>query len=114
MDISAIGTKKEEWLSWWGVSAEEAEIQWKNKLRLDESFARNSGKIIQNLGIIPDIQPYRSQIDGSMIESRSKHRTHLRDHGCVEIGNEKVTPKAPESPKGLKDAIAASVHQHLG
>jgi hypothetical protein len=35
-----------------------------------------------------DIKPYRSMIDGSMITSRSQHRDHLRQHNCVEVGNE--------------------------
>jgi len=35
-----------------------------------------------------DIQPYRSQLDGTMITSRNKHRQHLREHKCVEVGNE--------------------------
>ena len=38
--------------------------------------------------IMPDINPYQSMIDGSMIQSRSQHREHLRAHGCQEIGNE--------------------------
>ena len=40
--------------------------------------------------VIGDIEPYQSTIDGSYIGSRSKHRTHLRDHGCVEIGTESI------------------------
>lgn len=47
-----------------------------------------------------DIQPYRSQIDGSMISSRSTHKAHLKAHGCVEVGNEKLTPtKRPDTVK---------------
>ena len=38
--------------------------------------------------IMPDIQPYQSMIDGSIISSRSQHRRHLKDHNCIEIGNE--------------------------
>ncbi len=38
--------------------------------------------------ILEDIEPYKSTIDGSVIGSRSKHRAHLREHGCVEIGTE--------------------------
>lgn len=38
--------------------------------------------------VVPDIQPYKSMIDGSMITSRSHHRAHLAQHGCFEIGNE--------------------------
>ena len=58
--------------------------------------------------IMPDIKPYKSMIDGSIIGSRSTHRTHLRDHGCIEVGNEtkymvdRIKPL--ESPQGLRDA----------
>ena len=38
--------------------------------------------------IVPDIEPYQSMITGEMITSRSKHREHLREHNCVEIGND--------------------------
>jgi len=41
--------------------------------------------------VVPDIQPYKSMIDGSMITSRSKHRAHLAEHNCIEIGNEDPT-----------------------
>lgn len=41
--------------------------------------------------IIDDIEPYQSTIDGSVIGSRSKHRAHLKQHGCVEVGCD--TPK---------------------
>ena len=43
--------------------------------------------------VIADIDPYISQIDGSLITSRSKHREHLQAHGCVEVGNEKMEPR---------------------
>ena len=38
--------------------------------------------------VIPDIQPYQSMITGELITSRSKHREHLKEHGCVEVGND--------------------------
>lgn len=38
--------------------------------------------------IMPDIDPYQSMITGEMITSRSRHREHLRQHGCEEVGNE--------------------------
>lgn len=41
------------------------------------------------LEIMSDIQPYRSIIDGSVITSRSRHREHLRQHGCIEVGDQK-------------------------
>lgn len=43
--------------------------------------------------ITTDIQPYRSMITGERVAGRSQHREHLRQHGCIEIGNE-APPKA--------------------
>lgn len=71
----------------------------------------------QTTMIMPDIQPYQSMIDGSMINSRSEHRAHLKAHGCVEVGNDsslKNTQAPPiQSPPGLKEAIARQVYQKL-
>lgn len=58
--------------------------------------------------IMPDIQPYRSMIDGSIIPSRSRHREHLRAHNCVEVGNDSslTRPRQPiQSPPGLKKTL---------
>lgn len=38
--------------------------------------------------VMPDIQPYKSMIDGRMITSRSEHRAHLKANNCVEVGND--------------------------
>jgi len=59
--------------------------------------------------IMLDIQPYTSMVDGSMITSRSKHREHLRQHNCIEIGNEKMhtTPPPP------KDTRREMLHRRL-
>lgn len=46
--------------------------------------------------VMPDIQPYKSVIDGSLISSRSRHREHLRAHGCIEVGNERPKPQPKE------------------
>lgn len=65
--------------------------------------------------VMPDIQPYRSMIDGTIINSRSQHREHLKAHGCIEVGNDssvmnpKVKPLAP--PPGLKDHLVRSYQQ---
>lgn len=61
--------------------------------------------------VMPDIKSYISQIDGSEITSRSKHREHLNAHGCVELGNEKVTPGADLRGTGAKEALIRAVNQ---
>lgn len=66
--------------------------------------------------VMPDIKPYRSMIDGSIINSRSYHREHLRQHGCVEVGNDRsvlnAKPKPMQSPPGLKQAIIEAANKH--
>lgn len=64
------------------------------------------------LQIVPDIQPYQSMITGERIRSRSHHRDHLKDHGCIEVGNEKM-----EAPKPVErmnsDQRRRMLHQQL-
>jgi len=58
--------------------------------------------------VMGDIDPYQSMIDGSMIQGRRQHREHLRQHGCIEVGNEKLTPKKPTAPS--RDEIRRDLH----
>lgn len=62
--------------------------------------------------VMGDIQPYISQIDGRVINSRSEHRAHLKAHRCIEVGNEKLETKK-ESPKGLKETIIRVANEKL-
>lgn len=114
MQISACGAIKDEWLDEWNIPESDRDRVWAEKLALDEKVAAQASLIRGNVGVIADIQPYRSQIDGSIIESRTKHRNHLKQHGCIEVGNEKQQPKKREEPKGLRDAIGRAVYQRLG
>ena len=62
--------------------------------------------------VIPDINPYRSMIDGTMITSRSKHREHLKANHCVEVGNDiDLTPRPlPDvSPQKRKELIVRQI-----
>jgi hypothetical protein len=53
--------------------------------------------------VIPDIQPYKSMIDGRMISSRSEHRAHLKANNCIEVGNEDPTRRVrQETPKNSR------------
>lgn len=65
--------------------------------------------------VMPDIQPYQSMIDGSMITSRSQHRSHLKANGCIEIGNEtKHLQRKPVSPpSGLTETLARVAYEKL-
>lgn len=65
--------------------------------------------------VMPDIQPYRSMIDGRMITSRSEHRAHLKEHGMVEVGNDSSLHKPyrgiPDTnPQHRKELLVAQVN----
>jgi hypothetical protein len=71
--------------------------------------------------VMPDIEPYQSMITGEVIQSRSRHREHLREHGCIEIGNETnanyyntIPDVAPEQRRELIRAqIDAMSHEQF-
>lgn len=66
--------------------------------------------------VMGDIQPYKSMVTGEVINSRSTHRQHLKEHRLVEIGNETryiSQQKRQEIPKGLKETIAQQVYTKL-
>ena len=81
------------------------------------TYILRDGKLIEKPGnkprrgleIVSDIQPYKSMIDGSRIGSRSTHRTHLRDHNCIEVGNEKMETKLPPPKDTRKEVMRAQL-----
>lgn len=65
--------------------------------------------------IMPDIKPYRSMADGTIVTSRSKHREMLSRNNCIEVGNDsslKRPPKPQQSPPGLKEKVIRAVEQY--
>ena len=102
-------TDEERFIEHWqpSIGIDEARKAWAEK--------QNAPKR-QAAMVMGDIQPYISQIDGSVINSRSIHRTHLRDHGCIEIGNEiqKPTAKIPSYDPKLKQKIIDITNAKLG
>lgn len=100
-------TDKEKWLELWNLSGEEGERQWQLK---QEMHARPP-KVNY---VIPDIQGYRSMATGEFISSRSAHRSHLKQHGLIELGNEKITPQAPKKDPTVKQHVIEAVNRVLG
>lgn len=62
--------------------------------------------------VLNDIQPYRSMQTGEMITSRSTHKAHLKQHGLIEIGNEKMPERRPE-PKYDSDNVKRAIARQL-
>lgn len=64
--------------------------------------------------VAADIQPYKSMVTGEMISSRAHHRSHLKAHGLIEVGNEKLpTPGPLKPPPGLKETLIRVANEKL-
>ena len=64
--------------------------------------------------VMPEIEGYKSMVDGSWIDSRAKHREHLKRHNCVEVGNDSSLWSGPKgipdvAPQQRKEIIRAQV-----
>ena len=62
--------------------------------------------------IMPDIKPYRSMADGTVVNSRSSHREMLKRNNCFEVGNDSSLFKGRkplQPPPGLKEKIIRAV-----
>jgi hypothetical protein len=72
---------KEKYLYYWGFEfgSPEAEEAWKQKLEMTPK---------ETAMVMSDIDGYVSQVDGSWIKSRSEHRSHLKQHRMIELGND--------------------------
>ena len=63
--------------------------------------------------IMPDLQPYQSMADGTMVEGRRQHREMLKRNNCIEIGNEKQTARPTTPPPGLKETLIQVAQEKL-
>jgi hypothetical protein len=108
-----VKTDKEKYLEFWTptLGATEALESWERKLELLRLPPKSNH-------IISDIQPYVSMADGSVITSRSKHREHLKAHGCIEVGNEKMESRkeswieSKQNKEALRREIAARLDSY--
>jgi hypothetical protein len=65
--------------------------------------------------VMADIAGYQSMATGEWINSRSTHREHLKQHGLIEIGNEKMTNTSrPIDRAGIRQAAENAVRRILG
>lgn len=85
---------------------------------MDRDLPTHCGETMTRRVVAPmvsaDIQPYQSMVTGEMITSRSQHRSHLKQHKLIEVGNEKIAPPKPISPApGLKETLIRVANEKL-
>lgn len=74
---------------------------------------QHAAKIISRIGhAVPDIAGYRSVVTGQWIGSRSTHRAHLRQHGLIEVGNERLPARAPAKLPSPREDILRAMEIH--
>jgi hypothetical protein len=84
----SLKSDKEYYLEFWGftLGTPEAEQAWAEKQAMTVREAPM---------VVSDIEGYVSQVDGSWIASRSHHRSHLKQHRMIELGNETPSGHKP-------------------
>ena len=104
-------SEEEFFLEWWSptIGLQAAKESWAEK---QVSIGRETAMVMS------DIDPYISQVDGSVIESRSKHKAHLKQHRMIELGNDvpkqhKQVDMNTQSKDARKRHIAEQVYQKL-
>ena len=109
--VQAKKSDKEFYLEFWGytLGTPEAEQAWKEK---EEMVAREAPMVMS------DIEGYVSQVDGSWIKSRSHHRSHLKQHKMIELGNDvpkehKKIELSRSSNEARKRQIAEMAYEKL-
>ena len=102
---------KEHYLEFWGytLGSPEAEQAWKEK----EEMTRREAPMVMS-----DIEGYISQVDGTWIKSRSHHRSHLKQHRMIELGNDVPMQRKPaeiskKSQEARKRQIAELAYAKL-
>lgn len=102
---------KEFYLEFWGftLGTPEAEEAWKQK----EEMTRREAPMVMS-----DIEGYISQVDGTWIKSRSHHRSHLKQHRMIELGNDvpmqhKKIDMSTKSKEARKRQIAELAYEKL-
>lgn len=102
---------REKYLAYWHFPFEgpEADEAWKQKLEMQPREANM---------VMSDIEPYISQVDGSVIGSRSRHKEHLRQHRMIELGNDYIKQNKPieisrKDQEARKRTIAEVAYEKL-
>jgi len=83
----------------------------------DRNFPKCCGnkmpRVLCAPAVLDDMTPYRSPVDGSIINSRSGHRNHLKEHRLIEVGNEKLRGHANKGceSEGVAEDIVKAINQ---
>jgi hypothetical protein len=102
---------REKYLSYWNLpfEGEEADKAWAQKLEMSPK---------ETAMVMSDIDGYESQVDGTWIKSRSQHRSHLKQHRMIELGNDvpmqhQKADMSTKSKEARKRQIAEQVYEKL-
>jgi hypothetical protein len=102
---------REKYLAYWNLpfKGPEADEAWRQKLEMTPK---------ETAMVMSDIDGYISQVDGTWIKSRSHHRSHLKQHKMIELGNDvpmqhKPADMSTKSKEARKREIAEQVYQKL-
>lgn len=68
------------------------QVKTENGYELVEKEHAYKFKSNKSAMVLDDMKPMVSPIDGDVISSRSQYREHMKKHGVIDVGNEKINP----------------------
>lgn len=80
---------------------------------LPEHCGQRVERVITAPYVAPDIQPFRSIVDGSVINSRSDRREHMKKHKLIELGNEPIKKQEYRGDHNVRPELTQAVKQVL-
>lgn len=89
-------------------------IDKEEHLYLESKRHKNSRSSLPSPQVMKDIEPFRNvAVDGKMITSRSQKREMMRQHGLIEVGNERnlTKPKPKPSRRQVRDSLKRTIQQ---
>jgi len=92
---------------------EEVFIKMSEYDNLPECCSQPMVRMLSAPSVIADNTCYRSQKTGEMITSRTQHKNHLKQHGLIEVGNEKMPEKKVERSTKEKQALRTEIAARL-
>ena len=84
-----------------------------NYNELPECCGQPMVRMLSAPDVIADNTCYKSMKTGQMITSRTQHKNHLKEHGLIEVGNEKMPEKKVERSTKEKQALRQEIAARL-
>jgi hypothetical protein len=80
---------------------------------LPECCGQMVDRVIVAPMVIADCTPFKSIVDGSIVNSNAGRREHMKKHGLIELGNEPIKKQEYRGDHNVRKELTQAVRQVL-